>query len=309
MKNLINEELNYIRYLFSYQKGKVISEQKNIILEEIKQQILPVTIIPCPSGQTELSNYIQVDNIDSKEAKFYLDNVKLSNTRQSVNDTYDKLKSDGVFFEKGDKNIYFDMYPTLKDNLIDVFNVKIKQDPSGDFLFLYNDGSYKKPEFINQEAIKKLNEKNHGNLGVLRVAVYSSIKPVCLKTSNQSSQPVTTTTTTTSIDYPEYNPPLVKKSFGYDPKGKIFNPFDNKHHYGGFYPKYSKKMKEIEKYYYGYDDKDGNHIDGEIEKAKKQNRRINFLKPFSKDDISSQQTYNDEFDQYLQSRNQASVKK
>jgi hypothetical protein len=68
-------------------------------------------------------------------------------------------------------------------------------------------------------------------------------------------------------------------------------------------------MKEIQKYYYGYDDEDGNYIDGEIEKAKKQNRRINFLKPFSKDDISAQQTYNDEFDQYLQSRNQASIKK
>lgn len=320
MKNLINEELNYIKYLFSYQKGKVICEQKNIILEEIKQQILPETIIPCPSGQTELSNYIQVDSIDSKEAKFYLDNVKLSNARQSINDTYDKLKSDGVFFEKGDKNIYFDMYPTLKDNLIDVFSVKLKQDPSGDFLFLYNDGSYKKPQFINQEIIKKLNKKN---LGMLRFATYSSIKPVCLKTSNQSFEPVTTTTTTikpqpavsttpepsNTIDYPEYNPPLYKKSFGYNPKGKIFNPFDDKHHYGGFYPKYTKKMKEIEKYYYGYDDEDGNHIDGEIEKAKKQNRKINFLKPFSKDDISSQQTYNDEFDQYLQSRNQASAKK
>ena len=136
-------------------------------------------------------------------------------------------------------------------------------------------------------------------------------KPTPTSTTTVSSDNTETPTpdSTNTIEYPEYNPPLKKTSFGYDPKGKILNPFDNKKHYGGFYPKYTKKMKEIEKYYYGYDDQNGNHIDGEIETAKKQNRKINFLKPFSDDDISSQQTYNNEFDQYLQSRNQASLKK
>jgi len=322
MKNIINEELNYIKYLFDYQKGKVISEQKNIILEESKITILPENIVPCPSDETELSKFIQVDDISSKEAKFYLDNVKLSNKRQLFNNFYYKLKSDGVFFIKTDKKYYLDTYPTLKDHLIDAFEATIKKDSSGDFLFLYNDGSYKKPKFIDQEKIKEQHKKN---IRGLTFAIYYPIKQVCLKQSNQSSYPEETTTTTTTIkpqpvvpitpeltntiEYPEYNPPLEKKSFGYNPKGKILNPFDNKNHYGGFYPKYTKKMKEIETYYYGYDDEDGNHIDGEIEKAKKQNRRINFLKPFSKDDISSQQTYNDEFDQYLQSQNQASVKK
>ena len=141
-------------------------------------------------------------------------------------------------------------------------------------------------------------------------SVTTTTTPIPSPTPTPKPQPVVSTIPepTNTIEYPEYNPPLVKKSFGYDPKGKILNPFDNKNHYGGFYPKYTKKMREIEKYYYGYDDQNGNHIDGEIEKAKKQNRRINFLKPFSNDDTSSQKTYNDEFDEYLKKRNQASIK-
>lgn len=327
MRHIIKEELNYVKYLFEYQRGRVISEQKNVILEEKKtpkKEILPETIVPCPTDKSELSNYIQVDSIDSKEAKYYLNNVKFSNERQEINKIYDYIKSYGLKLTPYDRNHYITKIPNLKENLIGVFEMKYKKDVSGNYIFLLTDGSYKLAPFFDQSYLKTLLKNGDPFI----IAIYYSIKPVCLKKSNQSFEPVTTTipttTTTTTIkpqpvvsttpepsntiDYPEYNPPLVKKSFGYDPKGKIFNPFDDKHHYGGFYPKYTKKMKEIEKYYYGYDDEDGNHIDGEIEKAKKQNRRINFLKPFSKDDILSQQTYNNEFDQYLQTKNQAYVK-
>ena len=35
MKNIVNEELNYMKYLFDYQRGKVISEQTtNKVLEK-----------------------------------------------------------------------------------------------------------------------------------------------------------------------------------------------------------------------------------------------------------------------------------
>ena len=35
MKNIVNEELNYMKYLFDYQRGKVISEQTtNKLLEK-----------------------------------------------------------------------------------------------------------------------------------------------------------------------------------------------------------------------------------------------------------------------------------
>jgi len=342
MKNIINEELNYMKYLFSYQRGKVISEQKNIILEKVEQQIFPETIVPCPSDPTELSKFIQVDDISSKEAKFYLDNVKIFNLKQKLNDDYYNLKSEGVKFYPHDKNVFIKEYPTIKNDLIDCFYVKMKKDLSGDIVYLYNDGSYKKNKYIDQEWLKSHWDPNtSNNISLYPVFSLSNFKQVCLKESKQISYPEETTTTTTTIkpqpvvsitpeptntmEYPEYNPPLKKTSFGYNPIGKTFSPFDNiarsDKQYGrgkfrstrtksdGFYPKYTKKMMEIQKYYYGYDDEDGNHIDGEIEKAKKQNRRINFLKPFSKDDISSQQTYNDEFDQYLQSRNQVSVKK
>ena len=34
MKGSINEDINYIKYLMGYQKGRVISEQKKIISEQ-----------------------------------------------------------------------------------------------------------------------------------------------------------------------------------------------------------------------------------------------------------------------------------
>ena len=48
----------------------------------------------------------------------------------------------------------------------------------------------------------------------------------------------------------------------------------------------------------GYEDEDGNHIPGEIEKAEQEGRQINFEGHSSIKDKKAQETYNKEYDEY-----------
>ena len=186
MKKIIEEELNYIKYLFDYQKGKVISEQKKIISEQTS--MLPT----CPTDATELSRFIQVDDINSNEAKFYLTNIKSSNKRQKIKKDYNDLKNAGVFFEPVDKNFYLEtFYPNEIDHrkdLIEVFKTTIKLDESDFITWLHTDGTYRIPTiqgFSNNQKLKEKlkDEKKKGD--VLYFAIWEPIKPVCLKTTNQ----------------------------------------------------------------------------------------------------------------------------
>lgn len=355
MKNILNEELNYMKYLFDYQRGKVISEQTtNKVLGKdgcekgFYRDCTTKTCVKTPKGSVIVYTQEEFD----KEQKIY--EISKEHNRKGLH----HMKVENEWAKKSGWTPSRIPEACGTQDFLEVGLPSGKEKVVEGTPTLYNGVYYKHFEIINQNpaacggtsgignGIKLSSYKNDLIKKGLRLSgmciwicegcyypLLKITKPIlgCLETPVTEFSSVTTTTTpipsptptpipspqpvvstipepTNTIEYPEYNPPLVKKSFGYDPKGKILNPFDNKNHYGGFYPKYTKKMKEIEKYYYGYDDENGNHIDGEIEKAKKQNRRINFLKPFSKDDKSSQQTYNDEFDQYLQTKNLTDVK-
>jgi hypothetical protein len=349
MKNIVNEELNYMKYLFDYQRGKVISEQTtNKVLEKdgcekgFYRDCTTKTCVKTPKASVIVYSQEEFE----KEQKIY--QISKEHNRKGLH----YAKVDNEWAKKSGWTPANFPAPCGTQDFLEVGLPSGKEKVVQGTPRLYNGVYYKNFDIINQNpsacgnGIKLSSYKNDLKKKGLRLSgmciwicegsyypLLKITKPIlaCLETPVTEFSSVTTTTTpipsptptptpkpqpvvstipepTNTIEYPEYNPPLVKKSFGYDPKGKILNPFDNKNHYGGFYPKYTKKMREIEKYYYGYDDQNGNHIDGEIEKAKKQNRRINFLKPFSNDDTLSQKTYNDEFDEYLKKRNQASIK-
>ena len=137
-------------------------------------------------------------------------------------------------------------------------------------------------------------------------------------------QPPTTQTEPTDDNYPSYQPHLPKRSIGYDPVGKTISPFDNLQksdkQYGrgkfhsrrtksdGFYTKLSKRMKDAEKYYNGYYDDNGDYVEGEIEKAERNKRRIKFLEPLTKEDKLRQEIYNNEYNEYLKTKNLTSIK-
>jgi hypothetical protein len=105
-------------------------------------------------------------------------------------------------------------------------------------------------------------------------------------------------------DYPEYTLQYKKKKY-LDvklPQNKIKRVFDR-----GvldtpgrfrFSEKDPKEIAKYKKYYEGYDDDEGNHIPGEIEKAQQQNRQIKFLEPVSKEDELAQQRYKEEYAEY-----------
>jgi len=125
-------------------------------------------------------------------------------------------------------------------------------------------------------------------------------------------------------NYPSYQPHLPKRAIGYDPVGKTISPFDNLQksdkQYGrgkfhsrrtksdGFYTKLSKRMKDAEKYYNGYYDDNGDYVEGEIEKAERNKRRIKFLEPLTKEDKLRQEIYNKEYNEYLKTKNLTSIK-
>jgi hypothetical protein len=142
------------------------------------------------------------------------------------------------------------------------------------------------------------------------------ITPTTTGTTTPTTTDTKTTGTTTPItpieqpkptvnpDYPEYTLQYKKKKY-LDvklPQNKIKRVFDR-----GvldtpgrfrFSEKDPKEIAKYKKYYEGYDDEEGNHIPGEIEKAQQQNRQIKFLDPISKDDELAQQRYKEEYAQY-----------
>ena len=65
----------------------------------------------------------------------------------------------------------------------------------------------------------------------------------------------------------------------------------------------SKKVEDIKNYMEGYEDEEGNHIPGEIEKAEQEGRQINFKGNVSKADKEAQEAYTQEYDEYENLKN------
>jgi hypothetical protein len=107
---------------------------------------------------------------------------------------------------------------------------------------------------------------------------------------------------------PEYSPNYPKNRIGYDKynwnggkqvgMGVKWTLPKREKNSGGFYKKYSNEIKELQKYMEGYDDENGNHIPGEIEKAEQEGRKINFEGHSSIKDKKAQEIYNKEYDEY-----------
>jgi hypothetical protein len=109
---------------------------------------------------------------------------------------------------------------------------------------------------------------------------------------------------TVNPNYPEYSLQYKKKKY-LDvklPKNKVKSVFDRGVlNTPGRFKISEKDPKEIAryvKYYEGYDDNEGNHIPGEIEKAQQQNRQIRFLDPVSDEDELAQQGYKEDYAEY-----------
>jgi hypothetical protein len=112
---------------------------------------------------------------------------------------------------------------------------------------------------------------------------------------------------------PEYSPSYPKNRIGYDKynwnsgkqvgMGTKWTLPKRQRNTGGFYPKMSKKVEEIKNYMEGYEDEDGNHIPGEIEKAEQEGRQINFKGNVSKADKEAQETYTQEYNEYENLKN------
>ena len=117
----------------------------------------------------------------------------------------------------------------------------------------------------------------------------------------EDPKPITDPKPTVKPNYPEYSPSYPKNRIGYE-KGNWYTTKSGlpkrQRNTAGFYPKMSKKVKDIKKYYEGYDDDEGNYIPGEIEKAQQQNRQIRFLDPISDEDELAQQSYKEDYAEY-----------
>ena len=124
----------------------------------------------------------------------------------------------------------------------------------------------------------------------------------------EDPKPIEDPEPTVNPNYPEYSLQYKKKKY-LDvklPKNKVKSVFDR----GvlktpGRFKISEKNPKEIAryvKYYEGYDDNEGNHISGEIEKAQQQNRQIRFLDPVSDEDELAQQRYKEEYAEYKKTK-------
>ena len=112
---------------------------------------------------------------------------------------------------------------------------------------------------------------------------------------------------------PEYSPSYPENRIGYDKynwysgrqvgMGTKWTLPKRQPKTGGFYDKMSKKVEDIKNYMEGYEDEDGNHIPGEIEKAEQEGRQINFEGHSSIKDKKAQETYNKEYDEYENLKN------
>ena len=117
----------------------------------------------------------------------------------------------------------------------------------------------------------------------------------------EDPKPITDPKPTVKPNYPEYSPSYPKKRIGYNASNWYTTKSGlpkRQSNTGGFYKKYSKKVKDLQNYYEGYDDNEGNHIPGEIEKAQQQNRQIRFLDPVSDEDELAQQSYKEDYAEY-----------
>jgi hypothetical protein len=120
----------------------------------------------------------------------------------------------------------------------------------------------------------------------------------------EDPKPIEDPEPTVNPNYPEYSLQYKKKKY-LDvklPKNKLKSVFDRGVlNTPGRFKISEKDPKEIAryvKYYEGYDDDEGNHIPGEIEKAQQQNRQIKFLEPVSDEDELAQQRYKEEYAEY-----------
>lgn len=297
MKTSINEELNYMKYLFGYQKGRVISEQYNPQLTK-----------------------------DGCEKEYYRDcttklcvvipkNTKVVYTQEDFN-KYKKIldisKKRNVDAEKYIKKWELEKYDKLEWVITDL---------SG------NDKVYNKNADINLGLIKKQYWHNGDGWGTVTYKIFNLIlacieTPVPISATTVSSsgtteppvgpppppiedpKPIEVPKPTVNPNYPEYSLQYKKKKY-LDvklPKNKLKSVFDRGVlNTPGRFKISEKDPKEIAryvKYYEGYDDDQGNHIPGEIEKAQQQNRQIRFLDPVSDEDELAQQSYKEDYAEY-----------
>jgi len=297
MKIPINEELNYMKYLFGYQKGRVISEQ-------YKPQLNPDG---CEKGYYK--------DCTTKLCTPIPKNTKIVYTQKDF-DKYKKIldisKKRNVDAEKYIKKWELEKFDWLNWVITDL---------SG------NDKVYNKNADINLGLIKKQYWHNSDGWGTVTYKIFNLIlacieTPVPISATTVSSsgtteppvgpppppiedpKPIEVPKPTVNPNYPEYSLQYKKKKY-LDvklPKNKLKSVFDRGVlNTPGRFKISEKDPKEIAryvKYYEGYDDDQGNHIPGEIEKAQQQNRQIKFLDPVSDEDELAQQSYKEDYAEY-----------
>lgn len=207
-----------MKYLFGYQRGKVISEQKRIILEQVTHPILPESIVPCPTDPKELSNFIQVDSTDSPEAKFYLQNVKISNAAQGSRNDYEILKSQGVKFKLINPK-FATKYKSISNYFIESLQCEVSVNNSNLFIFKDINGKYilpenltdNKPEYLTDYKKRVIEIQN--NKGTIDFAIFNPIKQVCLRAATNTSNPTTQQEPTQQVPS---KPTPMKQQCGFD---------------------------------------------------------------------------------------------
>ena len=344
MKILINEELNYMKYLFGYQKGRVISEQYNPQLnpdgceKEYYRDCATKTCVKKPKGSTiayskeEFDKKQEIYEFSKEHNRKGLHYIKVRNEynkKAGWNYVHTPEKT------PKDTNIYVGL-PSGKEKVVkgkptyydgknyDTFDIT-NQNPS-DCTATVKLSSYennlKKRDFKLSGMCVWICEGHYYPLLIISKPIIACIEtPVPISATTVSSsgtteppvgppppiedpKPIEAPKPTVNPNYPEYSLQYKKKKY-LDvklPKNKLKSVFDRGVlNTPGRFKISEKDPKEIAryvKYYEGYDDDQGNHIPGEIEKAQQQNRQIRFLEPVSNEDELAQQSYKEEYAEY-----------
>ena len=345
MKIPINEELNYMKYLFGYQKGRVISEQYKPQLNPdgcekgYYKDCTTKTCVKKPKGSTIAYSKEEFD----KKQEIY-ESSKEHNRKGlhyiKVNNEYNK-KAGWNYVQTPEKTpkepyVYVGL-PSGKEKVVkgkptyydgknyDTFDITNRNpsDCTANVKLSSYENNLKKRDFKLSGMCVRICEGHYYPLLIISKPILACIEtPVPISATTVSSgetvTPISATTVssgetvtpplppepTVNPNYPEYSLQYKKKKY-LDvklPKNKLKSVFDRGVlNTPGRFKISEKDPKEIAryvKYYEGYDDDQGNHIPGEIEKAQQQNRQIRFLDPVSDEDELAQQSYKEDYAEY-----------
>jgi hypothetical protein len=346
MKISINEELNYMKYLFGYQRGKVISEQTTKLdLEKdgcekgFYRDCATKTCVKKPKGSTIAYSQEEFDK-KQKIYEFSKEHNRKGLHYIKVNNEYNK-KAGWNYVQTPEKTpkgtyIYVGL-PSGKEKVVkgkptyydgknyDHFEITNRNpsDCEANQTLSSYENNLKKRDFKLSGMCVRICEGHYYPLLIISKPILACLETpgptptnTPTNTPTGTNPPPTPTPTptptnpppppepTVNPNYPEYSLQYKKKKY-LDvklPKNKLKSVFDRGVlNTPGRFKISEKDPKEIAryvKYYEGYDDDEGNHIPGEIEKAQQQNRQIRFLDPVSDEDELAQQGYKEEYAEY-----------